>query len=124
MISLQLQVLRMNDLHPLSFVPSFSSMTSAVPSSFPGDTGRIRLIVAVVGFGETGRICSPINAFENDDFPALNAPKSATVNSCPSNRSAFSLKYSAISIKPGTSLTISATRAAFWAMFSACRMNQ
>lgn len=46
-------------------------------------------MAAVVGFGETGKTFSPINALEKDDFPALNAPNSATVNSCPSSRSAF-----------------------------------
>src|SRR5690606_17920590 len=64
-----------------SFVNTSSVLyvMTTVPCPNVSVVGRIRLMTAVVGFGETGKIFSPKSAFEKDDLPALNAPKSATV---------------------------------------------
>ena len=56
------------------------SLTNTDPCGCSVSTGIILLIAAVVGFGETGKRRSPINALAKEDLPALKAPKRATVN--------------------------------------------
>src|SRR5699024_4183858 len=72
----------------VSVASSLQVMTT-VPCFCSDVTGDIGLITAVVGLGETGNIFSPNKALEKEDFPALNAPNNAIVNSRLSNRVLF-----------------------------------
>src|SRR5690625_7754710 len=64
----------------LIIVCSLLKAILAVPCGYSCVGAVIRLITAVVGFGDTGNICSPKSALAKEDFPALKAPNSAIVN--------------------------------------------